>query len=152
MSRQPTLSRGAWVVVILLAGLVAAGLQWGPARVSRWRADRTATRFVTALHAGDSAAIGELTPRGKTKGILCARRIWPAAYWSRAGGEPSIERLPGGIDFRYRVVGDTLAERAAPAVFEFYIVPEQPGQVDRYFANLKGTSWSEPFRGCIAAG
>ncbi len=31
-------------------------------------------------------------------------------------------------------------------------VAERPGQVDRYFADLRGTSWSEPFRVCLHGG
>ncbi|HEU5041215.1 MAG TPA: hypothetical protein VFT84_10360 [Gemmatimonadales bacterium] len=140
------------MVAVFLAAAAAAALQWGPARLARWRADRTADRFVDALHRADSAALSRLTPGGKTRGILCARRLWPAAYWSRGGGAPPVERMPSGMDYRYRVVGDTLVERKAPAELEFFIVADRPGEVDRYFADLRGTSWSEPFRVCLHGG
>ena len=152
MSGKPTLSRGSWLAVILLAGVAGAAFQWGPARLAHWRADRTARQFVSALHASDSAALAGLTPGGKTKGVLCARRLWPAAYWSRGGAVPAVEPVSSGLDFRYRVVGDTLPGRHAPAEWEFYIVAERPGRVDRYFADLRGTSWSEPFRVCLHGG
>lgn len=152
MSRRAALSRAGWLAVIAGAAALAAALQWGPARVTRWRADRSADRFVAALHAADSGAIARFTPSGKTRGILCARRVWPSAYWSRAGAVPPVVSVPGGMDFRYRVVGDTLPERQVPAQWEFYIVAERPEQVDRYFADLRGTSWSEPFRDCLHGG
>jgi hypothetical protein len=152
VSRQPSLSRGAWVAVIAAAGLVGAGLQWGPAMVSHWRADRTAARFVTALHDADSASLAALTPNGRVRSILCARRTWPAAYWSRGGGRPSVEPLAEGMDLGYRVIGDTLRERGVPATFLIFIVPERPEAVDRYFANLRGLPWMEPFRACLKGG
>ena len=152
MSRRPSLSRGSWAAVILLAGFLAAGLHWAPERVQSWRADRTAARFVAALHAGDSATLSRLTPGGRTRNILCARRTWPAQYWSRAGGAPGIEHLPPGMDIGYRVTGDTLPGHGTPAEFLIFVVPHRPGQVDRYFANLRGTAWNEPFRACVNGG
>lgn len=152
MSRHPSLTPRTWAVVVLLAALLAAGLQWGPERIRRWRADRTATRFVAALHDGDTAALSGLTPGGRTRNVLCARRTWPAAYWSRAGRAPAIEHLPPGMDIGYRVVGDTLPDLGKPAEFLIFIVAERPGQVDRYFANLRGRAWDEPFRTCVRGG
>ena len=152
MPRDPSLRPGRWAAVVLLACLVAAGLQWGPERLHRWRADRTAAQFVAALHDADSSTLSTLAPGGRTRNILCARRTWPRAYWSRAGRAPTIEPLPPGMDIGYRVVGDTLPGNGQPAEFLIFVVAERPGQVDRYFANLRGMAWNEPFRACVNGG
>ena len=151
MSRRATLGPRAWIAILAVAGAVAAGLQWGPGRWNRWRADRTAGRFVAALHDADSSALAGLTPQGQTRAVLCARRTWPAAYWTRAGGEPSLEQLPPGMDLGYRVLGDTLEGRG-PASFLFFIRADRPNQVDRYFANLRGLPWGDAFRTCLHGG
>jgi len=147
---KPSLSRGAWAAGVLIAAAALAFLQWGPERIARWRADRTAAGFVSALHRADSAALAGFTPTGRTTGILCARRHWPAAYWARGAGEPALERLSDGLgDFRYRVAGDSLPDHAGPATFEFYILPGRPTKVDRYFADARVAAWSDRFRTCV---
>lgn len=152
MPGQPVLSRRGWAGVILLAAVAAVLLRWGPDRLTAWRADRTAERFVSAFHRADSAALAGLTPSGNPAGILCARRTWPEAYWSRRGAVPPVELVGTGLDRHYRVVGDTLPERVGPAVFDFFIVADKPGLVDRYFSDLRGVPWAERFRGCLQGG
>ncbi len=139
------------VLLAITFGLFAAGiaivgtrLRW-PAALSRspvhqavewwhsWQADRTAVAFMRAIQRPDSGELAKLSRSGTGHSLLCARRVYPAAYWQPAADKPLL-RL--GLDdgyWRYRLRGQRLSEDTTTvATVDFFIVLDTPQRVAKF--------------------
>jgi hypothetical protein len=141
------------VLVVLTSAVAAAAAGWyGPALIAHWRADRTAQRFATAVFEADSLRIASLTRSGSAQNVLCARRLWPAAFWMKRDGAPmSVHRgKPYDGSYGYETVGDSLPDHKGwRAVFQFYIAPDRPTKVHTLFADARTGVWSDTVRACM---
>ena len=129
----------------VIAGLVATRLF-----LPRWRADRTAHRLVQVLHTRDSSAFASLSSRGSPRTFRCVQELWPAEFWSSDGRMPGLNRIPApSREFGYRMVGDTLPDAGAPAVFDFFIMKAQPTKVERLFVDSRLGVWTPAVYACL---
>jgi hypothetical protein len=139
----------------LLTGVVlSAFLAWrGPGLLAHWRADRTARDLVDALYHADSVRLAQLSASGSARNLLCARRLWPWPFWMRPDGTPLAPEptRPHGGDYGYRTIGGTLAGTRERAVFEFYIAPQAPTEVVRFFADARTGVWNDTVRACLSS-
>ena len=137
-------------LVLLAAGLGAAGW-YGPEVVAHWRADRTARQFGSAVFKADSLQIASLTKSGSAKTVLCARLLWPEAFWMTRDRTPLEvrRRRPYGGAYGYQTVGDSLPDHKGPAVFEFYIAPHHPTKVRMFFVDARTGVWDDTVRACM---
>jgi hypothetical protein len=141
-------------VLTLVTSAVAAGAAgwYGPALITQWRADRTARRFANAVFEADSLKIASLTRSGSAQNVLCARRLWPAAFWMKRDGTPLavLRAKPYDGSYGYQTVGDSLPDHKGwAAVFEFYVAPDHPTKVHTVFADSRTGVWNDTVRACI---
>jgi len=142
------------VVALVSGALAAAAIGWrGPRSIAHWRADRTAQLFTTAVFEADSLRIARLTKSGSAQNVLCARRLWPAAFWMMRDGRPLHARRGKSYDgsYGYETVGDSLPlHNGRRAVFQFYIAPGNPTKVHTLFADSRTGVWNDTVRACVS--
>ena len=141
--------------VFWILGLLAlvAGLILAEPLVTRWKADRTADRLVQVLHRKDSTAYASLSSRGSPQTFRCLQELWPAEFWSVDGQPPKLRRIsaPPG-EHGYRLVGDTLADKATPAVLDFFILAKGPTRVQSVFVDARLGVWTPQVYACLRVG
>ncbi len=132
----------------LLSGLVAIPIACR--KGARGSADETARQYVHAMSRADSTELARLSARGSAQNSLCARRLWPAAFWVHNGSVP-VPRRAGqyGDDFRYQVIGDTLPGDTIRAVYEIRITPSRPHKIMSIFADWRLGVWTDETRACM---
>jgi hypothetical protein len=136
--------------MVALITLAIGALLGGPHYVASKRADRTADRLVRALHEHDTGTFSVLSTRGSAHNWLCIQRLWPAAFWTRAGHEPVLERLRSSRErFHYRTVGDPLPGESLRATLEFFIPRDDPEKVLRIFVDSRTGVWTPEVRACL---
>lgn len=116
----------------------------------RWEADRTAGRLVQVLHTRDSAAFASLSGRGSPLTFRCIQQLWPEEFWSSNGELPKLTRIaaPPG-ELRYRMLGDSLRNVGAMAIFDFFIVKDRPKKIDRFFLDSRLGVWTPAVYECL---
>jgi hypothetical protein len=132
-------------MVVLAALILASRPLW-----VRWQADRTAERLVQALYTRDSAAFVSLSARGSPRALGCVQKLWPDEFWSMKGRAPNLMKIaapPGELG--YRLVGDSLWEVGAPAVFDFFIGKTRPTKIERLFVDSRLGVWTPAVYACL---
>jgi hypothetical protein len=144
-------TRGHFLAFTLACGVAGLAAWQGPALVAHWRADRTARQMADALYRADSTELLRVSATGSARNLLCARRLWPIAFWMRRDGGPLIPRRirPYGEAYGYRTVGGPVPGSQRPAVVEFYIRPARPTKVATFFADARLGVWNDRVRACM---
>ena len=143
MHRRVQLSLNAIVVV---AALILASRPL----VIRWKADRTAHRLVQVLHRKDSTAFASLSVRGSPRTFRCIQALWPAEFWSLKGRAPKLMSIPAPPgQLGYRMIGDSLRGKGAPAVFDFFMIKARPTKVERVFVDARLGVWTPEVYACL---
>jgi hypothetical protein len=116
----------------------------------RYEADRTAHRLLQALHTRDSTAFTSLSARGSSRTFRCVQELWPPEFWSRNGRAPQLTKIPAPPgEIGYRMLGDSLRDIGAPAVFDFFIVKARPKKVERLFVDARLRVWIPAVYACL---
>ena len=143
------------VLALVTSAVAAVAAGWyGPALKAHWRADWTAQRFASAVFEADPLKIASLTRSGSAQNVLCARRLWPAAFWMKRDGTPlSVVRAkPHDGSYGYQTVGDSLLDhQGRAAVFTFYSAPRNPTKVHTLFADFGTGVWNDTMRACVGS-
>ena len=138
------------VSFILGALVVVAALVVARPVMTRWEADRTANRLVQVLYRRDSTAFASLSLRGTATTFRCVQALWPAEFWSLHGGVPRLRRIPAPPEeLGYRMTGDILPGKAAPAIFDFFILKAHPTKVDHIFVDSHLGVWTPEVYACL---
>jgi hypothetical protein len=135
---------------VLLAVLVAGPLVSCRSWPTRLRTNGTARRYVQAMNRADSTELARLSGSGSAQNSLCARRLWPAAFWIH-NGKATVPKRAGqdGDDLRYQVIGDPLPGDTNRAVYSFLISPKRPDKILSIFADERQGVWTDEFRACL---
>ena len=137
------------IPIIVLAGVL---VRWAPSVLAPYRADRTARQLVRALHERDSATMATISASGSANNWLCIQRHFPTAFWTRAWGEPTLERLARQEPFHYRTIGDPLPGETVGTKFEFFIPRDRPDKVESFFVDARTGVWTPAVHGCLRQG
>jgi hypothetical protein len=139
------------VIAVLGTTAVVAGLLVASTPLLvRWEADRTAQRLVHVLHTRDTAAFALLSGRGSSQTFRCIQQFWPEEFWSLNGEIPHLAKIsapPGELG--YRMLGDSLGGRGAPAILDFYILKDRPTKVERIFVDSRLGVWTPATYACL---
>jgi hypothetical protein len=142
--------RRVFTVLGSMVAFAALLLASRPLRV-RWEADRTAHRLVQTLHTRDSTAFASLSARRSPRTFRCVQELWPAEFWSLNGRAPNLTKIPAPPgEIGYRMIGDSLRDIGAPAVFDFFILKARPLKVERLFVDARLGVWTPTVYACLA--
>jgi hypothetical protein len=155
------------VLLAITFGLFAAGIAIGGTRLhwptlSRspaqqavewwhgWQADRTAVAFLRAVQRSDSGELANLSRSGTGHSFLCARRVYPIAYWQPATNRPLMRLgLQDGY-WRYRLRGQRLSEDSTIATVDFFIHPDTAQRVAKFMMTTGSGIQNLALQSCLA--